>query len=174
MKKTNLKTRITASVLGTISAFSMAGACFTSVSAAEIDPHPTITQAVAKLDYKNETVMARKGETIEGKDGVKQREIIRNHDNSITFVTKTKKSLNNGTSSFAVTNAATAECYPGALLLGNASLSEGDPQLLKAPRNDINLSLHGIGIKTGSDPGKMVNPRSRRTGTARTFPPRWT
>ena len=158
MKKTNLKTRITASVLGTISAFSMAGACFTSVSAAEIDPHPTITQAVAKLDYKNETVMARKGETIEGKDGVKQREIIRNHDNSITFVTKTKKSLNNGTSSFAVTNAATAECYPGALLLGNASLSEGDPQLLKAPRNDINLSLHGIGIKTGADPGKMVNP----------------
>ena len=158
MKKTNIRTRIIASVLGTISAFSVAGVCTTSASAAEVDPQPAITQAVAKLDYRNENVMARKGETVEGKDGAQQREIIRNSDNSITYVTKTKKSLNNGTSSFAVTNAATAECYPGALLLGNSSLGEGDPQLLKAPRSDINLSLHGIGVKTGSDPGKMVNP----------------
>ena len=158
MKKTNIKTRIIASVLGTISAFSVAGACITSASAAEIDPQTAITQAVSKLNYRNEKVMARKGETVKGIDGVQQREIIRNADNTITFVTKTKKSLNNGTSSFAVTNAATAECYPGALLLGNPSLSEGDPQLLKAPRNDINLSIHGIGVQPGTDSGKMVNP----------------
>ena len=158
MKNTNIKTRIVASVLGTITAFSAAGACITSASAAERDPQADITNAVAGLNYRNETVMARKGEIVKGTDGVQQREIIRNDDKSITFVTKTKKSLNNGTSSFAVTNAATAECYPGALLIGNSSLSEGDPHLLKAPRNDINLSIHGIGIKTGCDTGKMVNP----------------
>ncbi len=158
MKNTNIKTRIIASALGTITAFSVTGACITSASAAEIDPQAAITKAVDGLNYKNETVMARKGEIVKGTDGVQQREIIRNNDKSITYVTKTKKSLNNGTASFAVTNAATAECYPGALLLGNSSLGEGNPQLLKAPRNDINLSLHGIGIKTGFDTGKMVNP----------------
>ena len=158
MKNTNIKTRIIASVLSTITAFSVTGACITSASAAENDTQSAITKAVAKLNYKNENVMARKGEIVKGIDGVQQREIIRNSDKTITFVTKTKKSLNNGTSSFAVTNAASAECYPGALLLGNSSLGEGDPQLLKAPRNDINISLHGIGVKNGSDTGKMVNP----------------
>ena len=164
MKK-NLKTRITALTLSTVTALSVAGVAISSASAAEVkeDPNPAITKKVNELNYDENKVLARTGDVVNGQNGRQRRSVVRNSDGTITYIVKTKKTLADAsTSSFAFTNASAAECYPGALLLADQNLIEGNPKLLKAQRNDVDLSIRGIGIKDGKSAGIKADPT---TGT---------
>lgn len=160
-KKNSIKTRITAIALSAITAVSVAGAAGTSAFAVEFekDPNPAITKAISKLNYNPENVLSLKGESISGEKNAQRKTIVHNADGTITYVTKTKRTVDDAsTSDFTFTNASTSECYPGALLIANEKLVEGNPELLKAPRNNIDLTIRGIGIKEGKSVGVEANP----------------
>ena len=165
MKTTTMKTRVAAILAAMVCATSVVGMgttafaaspdTITSVSSVQASD-TSVDNYIRGMIFDSDAVLARKGENVS--DSIETKII---GDKFYVISHKKCTTEKNSLSSFSIINNINSVAYPGALLLANSDLANGNPSPIDIERSKTNLTIHNIGVNGNSyvevDPSKAGN-----------------
>ena len=158
MKKTNnIKRRIIAGLLSTITVFSVGAAAITSTSAYISDwskRKDSIEEYFNSLEFDRDNFF---NNYLEDKNTAKSK-TVQNADGSISVVQMKCINDNETMDTFGVAKANINTVYPGALLKANQGLITGNPTPIKLRRANLNITIPEAYMKDGKSVATEVDP----------------
>lgn len=158
MKKTNnIKRRIIAGLLSTITVFSVGAAAITSTSAYISDWNKrkdSIEEYFNSLEFDRDNFF---NNYLEDKNTAKSK-TVQNADGSISVVQMKCINDNETMDTFGVAKANINTVYPGALLKANQGLITGNPTPIKLRRANLNITIPEAYMKDGKSVATEVDP----------------
>ena len=158
MKKTNnIKRRIIAGLLSTITVFSVGAAAITSTSAYISDwskRKDSIEEYFNSLEFDRDNFF---NNYLEDKNTAKSK-TVQNADGSISVVQMKCINDNETMDTFGVAKANINTVYPGALLKANQGLITGNPTPIKLRRANLNITIPEAYMNDGKSVTTKVDP----------------
>ena len=103
------------------------------------DDHDDINQYVKGLNYDSHDILYSKGTG----ESIKKPKEAQGDENSFKVITRTKKSVENGSADISAISGNSVDVYPGALLQANTKLMDGQPVPINtSDRSDVQLTVN--------------------------------
>lgn len=103
------------------------------------DDHDDINQYVKGLNYNSHDVLYSKGKGV----SIAKPKEAQGDENSFKVITRTKKSVENGSADISAISGNSVDVYPGALLQANTKLMDGQPVPVNTTdRSDVQLTVN--------------------------------
>lgn len=158
MKKTNnIKTRIIAGLLSTVTVFSVGAVAMTSALAYTSDwskKKDSIKKYFNSLKFDQDNFF---NNYLEDEDTAKSK-TVQNADGSISVVQMKRINDTETTDTFGVAKANINTVYPGALLKANQGLITGNPTPVRLKRAKLNITIPEAYMKDGKSVTTEVDP----------------
>ena len=101
--------------------------------------HDDINQYVKGLNYDSHDILYSKGTG----ESIKKPKEAQGDENSFKVITRTKKSVENGSADISAISGNSVDVYPGALLQANTKLMDGQPVPINtSDRSDVQLTVN--------------------------------
>ena len=103
------------------------------------DDHDDINQYVKGLNYDSHDILYSEGTG----ESIKKPKEAQGDENSFKIITRTKKSVENGSADISAISGNSVDVYPGALLQANTKLMDGQPVPINtSDRSDVQLTVN--------------------------------